>query len=186
MTFSASSLTPEAGAGTDAWRRTAERVVDAVGQAAAQIPSAEPLQLQPPVPDAAGVAVPTGTAITAYLSGGVEGKLLLVVAAELVEAFAGTPFGAVEPAAALRPALETLATALGGRLDGPPTAIAVEDCVDVLAGGAVVLVPLTAGAPGGATVHALVGVCIVAESEPGAPATGGAAAASWGIDMLRD
>src|SRR3954471_1105364 len=168
MTFSASSLTPEAGAGTDTWRRIAELVVDAVGQAAAQIPSAEPLQLQPPVPldqiDAAGVALPTGTAITAYLSGGVEGKLLLVVAAELVEAFAGTPFGAVEPAAALRPALETLATALGGRLDGPPPAIAVEDCVDVLAGGAVVLVPLTAGAPGGATVHALIGVCIVAES----------------------
>jgi flagellar motor switch protein FliN/FliY len=194
MTFSASSLTPEAGAGTDTWRRIAELVVDAVGQAAAQIPSAEPLQLQPPVPldqaDAAGVAMPNGTAITAYLSGGIEGKLLLVVAAELVEALAGTPFGAVEPAVALRPALETLATALGGRLDGSATAIAVEDCVDVLAGGAVVLVPLvaagTAGAANGAaTVHALVGVSVVAESSPGVGAVGGAGA-SWGIDMLRD
>src|SRR5689334_12910015 len=165
MTFSASSLTPEAGAGTDTWRHLAERVVDAVGQAAAQIPSAEPLRLQPPVPDAAGVAMPTGTAITAYLSGGVEGKLLLVVAAELVEALAGTPFGAVEPAAALRPALETLATALGGRLDGSATAIAVEDCVDVLAGGTVVLVPLVVSAAGGvgtdAAVHAVVGVSVV-------------------------
>jgi flagellar motor switch protein FliN/FliY len=192
MTFSASSLTPEAAAGTDAWRRTAERVVDAVSQAAAQIPSPEPLQLQPPVPldqaDAAGVAMPTGTAITAYLSGGVEGKLLLVVAAELVQALAGTPFGAVEPAVALRPALETLATALGGRLDGQPTAIAVEDCVDVLAGGTVVLVPLAAGASGGAAagaVHALVGVSVVAESGATTGATGGSAA-SWGIDMLRD
>jgi flagellar motor switch protein FliN/FliY len=184
MTFSASSLTPEAGAGTDTWRRIAERVVDAVGQAAAQIPSAEPLQLQPPVPDAAGVAMPTGTAITAYLSGGVEGKLLLVVAAELVEALAGTPFGAVEPAAALRPALETLATALGGRLDGSATAIAVEDCVDVLAGGTIVLVPLVVSAATGAAVHAVVGVSVVAESAPGAVASGGAAA--WGIDMLRD
>jgi flagellar motor switch protein FliN len=190
MTFSASSLTPEAGAGTDAWRRAAERVVDAVGQAAAQIPSPEPLQLQPPVPldqaDAAGVAMPTGIAITAYLSGAVEGKLLLVVAAELVEALAGTPFGAVEPAAALRPALETLATALGGRLDGAPTAIAVEDCLDVLAGGAVVLVPLVAGTTGaaGTAMHALVGVSIVAESTAGVAAMGGSAA--WGIDMLRD
>jgi flagellar motor switch protein FliN/FliY len=186
MTFSASSLTPEAGAGTDAWRRTAERVVDAVGQAAAQIPSAEPLQLQPPVPDAAGVAMPTGTAITAYMSGGVEGKLLLVVAAELVEALAGTPFGAVEPAAALRPALETLATALGGRLDGSATAITVEDCVDVLAGGTVVLVPLVAGAAAGAAVHALIGVSVVAESGPAPGVAAGGAGATWGIDMLRD
>jgi flagellar motor switch protein FliN len=117
----------------------------------------------------------------------VEGKLLLVVAAELVEALAGTPFGAVEPAAALRPALETLATALGGRLDGAPTAIAVEDCLDVLAGGAVVLVPLVAGTTGtaaGGAMHALVGVSIVAESAAVAAATGGSAA--WGIDMLRD
>jgi flagellar motor switch protein FliN/FliY len=117
----------------------------------------------------------------------VEGKLLLVVAAELVEALAGTPFGAVEPAAALRPALETLATALGGRLDGAPTAIGVEDCLDVLAGGAVVLVPLVAGTPGaaaGAGMHALVGVSIVAESAAVAGGTGGSAA--WGIDMLRD
>jgi flagellar motor switch protein FliN/FliY len=190
MTFSASPLTPEAGAGTDAWRRAAERVVDAVGQAAAQIPSPEPLQLQPPVPldqaDAAGAAMPTGTAITAYLSGAVEGKLLLVVAAELVEALAGTPFGAVEPAVALRPALETLATGLGGRLDGSPTSITVEDCLDVLAGGTVVLVPLVAGpSAGGAAVHALVGVSVVAESGTAGGGTAGAAA-SWGIDMLRD
>jgi flagellar motor switch protein FliN/FliY len=114
----------------------------------------------------------------------VEGKLLLVVAAELVEALAGTPFGAVEPAAALRPALETLATALGGRLDGSATAIAVEDCVDVLAGGTVVLVPLVAGPAAGAPVHVVVGVSVVAESAAGVDAAG--AAASWGIDMLRD
>ncbi len=182
MTFSASPLTPEAGAGSDTWQLVADRVVAAVGQAAAQIPSAEPLQLQAPVPlgaDAAGVAVPTGTAITAYLSGGVEGKVLLVVAAELVEALAGTPFGAVEPATALRPALDTLASALGGRLDGAPTAIAVEDCLDVLAGGVVVLVPLLAGG----TVHALAGVSVVAESPSVASAAG---APTWGIDMLRD
>jgi flagellar motor switch protein FliN/FliY len=186
MTFSASPLTPEAGAGSDTWRRIADQVVAAVGQAAAQIPSAEPLQVQAPVPlgaDAAGVEVPTGVAITAYLSGGVEGKVLLVVAAELVEALAGTPFGAVEPATALRPALDTLAGALGARLDGAPTAIAVEDCLDVLAGGAVVLVPLLAGG----TVHALAGVSVVAETPPaGAGPAAGAGAPAWGIDMLRD
>jgi flagellar motor switch protein FliN/FliY len=114
--------------------------------------------------------------------------VLLVVGAELVAALAGTPFGAVEPAAALRPALESLAAGIGGRLDGTPTAIGVEDCLDVLAGGAVVLVPLLAGE----AVHALIGVSVVAESPaPGAagssdPGGHAAGSTSWGIDMLRD
>ncbi len=188
MTFSASPLTPEAG--TDTWRALAERVLAAVGPAAAQIPSPEPLELDAPAADPALVPVPAGTALTGYLSGGVEGKVLLVVGTELVAALAGTPFGAVEPATALRPALETLAAGIGGRLDGTPTAIAVEDCLDVLAGGTVVLVPLLAGG----VVHALVGVSVVAESpapSAAAPASGGPAghatgSTSWGIDMLRD
>ena len=121
MSFSASPLVPDTGAGDDSWRRTAERVLEAVTQAAAQIPSAAPLEPQAPVPDGSGLTLPAGTAVTAYLGGGAEGKVLLVVGTELVEALAGTPFGAVEPAAALRPALETLAGALGGRLDGAPT-----------------------------------------------------------------
>jgi|tagenome__1003787_1003787.scaffolds.fasta_scaffold20933054_4 flagellar motor switch protein FliN/FliY len=199
MSFSASPLVPDAGAGagTDAWRRTAERVVEAVVQAATQIPSPVPLEPAQPVADGAGLNLPAGTAITAYVGAGAEGKVLLVVAAELVEALAGTPFGAVEPAAALRPALETLAAALGGRLDGAPTGIAVEGSLDVLAGGTTVLVPLVAGD----VVHALVGVSLVspvstpADAVPAAPAgpagTASAAAmaagaASWGIDMLRD
>ena len=203
MSFSASPLVPDAGAGTDAWRRTAERVVEAVAQAATQIPSAAPLELAQPVADGAGLTLPAGSAITAYLGAGAEGKVLLVVAAELVEALAGTPFGAVEPAAALRPALETLAVALGGRLDGAPTGIAVEDSLDVLAGGTIVLVPLVAGD----VVHALVGVSLVSTPADAAPAAAAGAAgptakagsagaasaaamaagaASWGIDMLRD
>jgi flagellar motor switch protein FliN/FliY len=182
MTFSASPLTPGAtgDAGTDAWRRVADSVADAAGQAAAQIPSAQPLAVRAPVPDAAGLTLPTGAALTGYLGAGVEGKVLLVVAAELVEALAGTPFGAVEPADALRPALDALAAALGGRLDGAPTAIAVEDCLDVLSGGTTVLVPLVAGD----TVHALVGVSLVRAAPAGK--TAGAAATSWGLDMLRD
>src|SRR4051812_4613028 len=172
MSFSASPLVPDTGAGDDTWRRTAERVLEAVAQAAAQIPSATPLEPQSPVVDGTGLALPTGAAITAYLGAGAEGKVLLVVGSELVEALAGTPFGAVEPAAALRPALETLATALGGRLDGAPTGTAVEGSLDVLAGGTTVLVPLVAGD----VVHALVGVSLVspvstpADAVPAAPA----------------
>ncbi|HVN13067.1 MAG TPA: flagellar motor switch protein FliN [Kineosporiaceae bacterium] len=180
MTFSASPLTPGTDAGDDAWRRTADAVVEAVTQAAAQIPSAAPLAVQAAAPDGAGLTLPTGTALVAYLGAGAEGKVLLVLAAELVQALADTPFGAVEPADALRPALDTLAAALGGRLDGTPTAIAVEDCLDVLAGGTTVLVPLVAGD----TVHALVGVSLAAPAPAGPTAAG--AAASWGLDMLRD
>src|SRR5437763_13376272 len=157
MSFSASPLLPETGAGDDTWRRTAERVLEAVAQAAAQIPSPTPLELQAPVADGSGLSLPSGTAVTAYLGGGAEGKVLLVVGAELVEALAGTPFGAVEPAAALRPALETLAGALGGRLDGAPTGTSVDGCLDVLTGGTTVLVPLAAGG----VLHALVGVSLV-------------------------
>jgi flagellar motor switch protein FliN/FliY len=103
------------------------------------------------------------------------------VSAELVEALTGTPFGAVEPAVALRPALDALAAALGGRLDGAPTAIAVEDCLDVLTGGSTVLVPLLAGD----SLHAVVGVSLVQDAgaaDPAAVATD----RGWGIDMLRD
>ncbi len=186
MTFSASPLVPGAGAETDAeaWRRTAELVVAAVSQAAAQIPSAAPLAVAAPLPDATGVELPSGTALTAYLGAGVEGKVLLVLAADVVDALADTPFGAVEPADALRPALDALAAALGGRLEGTPTAIAVEDCLEVLAGGTTVLVPLVAGD----VVHAVVGVSLVPPAAPPQPASAVAAArsGSWGIDMLRD
>jgi len=184
MTFSASPLMPGrpgTQAEADAWRRAAARVEAAVAEAMQQVPSAEPLVAQAPVELSSGVTLPAGTALTAYLGAGVEGKVLLVVAQELVEALAGTPFGAVEPAQALRPALDTLATGLGGRLDGAPTAIAVEDCLEVLAGGTAVLVPLLAGD----TVHAVVGVSLV-EPEPTAAVTAARAARSWGIDMLRD
>jgi flagellar motor switch protein FliN/FliY len=190
MTFSASPLVPGAGAETDpeAWRRTADLVLAAVSQAAAQIPSAEPLALAEPLPDAEGLPLPTGTALTGYLGAGIEGKVLLVLAADVVEALADSPFGAVEPADALRPALDALAAALGGRLEGTPTQIAVEDCLEVLTGGTTVLVPLVAGEE----VHALVGVSLVATPPPAqAPdgaVTAGAAGSpsSWGIDMLRD
>jgi flagellar motor switch protein FliN/FliY len=190
MTFSASPLVPGAGAETDpeAWRRTADLVLAAVSQAAAQIPSAEPLALAEPLPDAEGLPLPTGTALTGYLGAGIDGKVLLVLAADVVDALADTPFGAVPPADALRPALDALAAALGGRLEGTPTEIAVEDCVEVLAGGTTVLVPLVAGD----AVHALVGVSLVPTAPAGqaagatTPTDAAGAPSGWGIDMLRD
>jgi flagellar motor switch protein FliN/FliY len=192
MTFSASPLTgdQQVPADGEAWRRTAQRVLTAVTEAMPQIPSPEPLMPDAPTeqPTPTSLPDPAGTAITAYLGGGIEGKVLLVVGEDLVSALEGTPFGDVEPAQALTPALETLATALGGRLEGSATATDVESCLDVLTGGVAVLVPLLAGE----TVHALVGVSLAAPAPP-APGTGGtgtasasAAGTTWGIDMLRD
>ena len=198
MTFSASPLTPDQAStpagGEDAWRRAAQRVLTAVTEAMPQIPSADPLMPDAPSrqPEPTSLPSPAGTAITAYLGGGCEGKVLLVVGEELVNALQGTPFGDVEPAQALTPALETVATALGGRLEGAPTSIAVEDCLDVLSGGTIVLVPLLAGD----SVKALIGVSLVeapavsaADTAAGAAQAAAATAAgatSWGIDMLRD
>jgi flagellar motor switch protein FliN/FliY len=199
MSFSASPLVPgDQADDTDAWRQAAQVVLTAVTEAAAQIPSTEPLMPDAPLADpaAARLPEPAGTAVTGYLGAGADGKVLLVVGQELVTALGDTPFGALEPAQALRPALDTVAERLGGRLDGAPTAIAVEDCLSVLAGGQTVIVPLLAGD----AVQALIGVTLAtggpapaqqpaaAAGQGGAPAAAhpGAGGKAWGIDMLRD
>ncbi len=192
MSFSASPMVPEQRAG-DAGNRDAavQAAVGAVREALPQIPSASPLSIGEPIADTgqATLPEPAGAAVTAFLSGGIEGKVLLVVGQELVDALAGTPFGSLEPAQALRPALDSIASSLGGRLDGEPTATPVEQCLDVLTGGTTVILPLAG--PDGA-VSAVVGLSItqMAPSAPAAPAAFGARPSSggnsWGIEMLRD
>jgi len=189
MTFSASPLTPDQAAPADAetWRKAAQRVLAAVTEAIPHLPSPEPLMPDAPTQHAGPTTLPdlAGAAVTAYLGGGAEGKVLVVIGQELVDALTGTPIGDVEPARALNPTLETLAAALGGRLEGSATAIDVDGCLDVLAGGVTVLVPLLAGE----SVHALIGVSLTDPAPTKAPdggGTAGSAATSWGIDMLRD
>jgi flagellar motor switch protein FliN/FliY len=186
MTFSASPLVPGTGtgaAGGTGWQATAAAALSAVAEALGQIPSAAPLTARPPVaePALAHLPVSGGAAVTAYIGGTLDGKLLLVVGRELVEALQGTPFGALEPAQALKPALETIADRIGGRLDGAPTAIALDDCLEVLSGGVVVGVPLESGGQ----VTCFVGISLSAPLGS-APAPAGVRGGSWGIDMLRD
>lgn len=190
MTFSASPLVPEQRSPVDdAWRQAAQLVLAAVTEASAQIPSPEPLVPDAPGPDPAAAALPEppGAAVVATVVGDVEGTVLVVVGTEFVEALQGTPFGDLEPAQALRPALEAIAAALGAQLDGSPAAVEVEGCLELVGGGTTVVVPLLAGD----AVQVLVAVRVTAmpEPEPAAAAarqTAGGAAKSWGIDMLRD
>jgi flagellar motor switch protein FliN/FliY len=186
MSFSASPLIPDQRNGDAGdWNAVAEAALAAVTEALPQIPTAAPLTTANPIADPATATLPdpAGAAITAFLTGGIEGKVLVVVGQELVDALAGTPFGALEPAKALRPALDAIAASLGGRLEGEPTATATEDALSVLAGGTCVIVPLMSEG----TLSALVGlsfteVPIAAGRGPNAAV----AARSWGIEMLRD
>jgi flagellar motor switch protein FliN/FliY len=190
MSFSASPLVPDQATTGEAWEQLSGGVLAAVMQALPQIPAADTLTAGEPSPEPSPAQLPdpAGAAIIGTFGGGVEGKVLLVVAQDLVDALEGTPFGKLEPHKALRPALDTLAEALGGRLDGEPSPTQVEDCLDVLAGGAIVMVPLMTGD----TVGALLALSLTAVPEPAeaAPAAGATTAASaarsWGIDMLRD
>ena len=146
MSFSASPLIPDQRNGDAGdWDSMATAALAAVNEALPQIPAAAPMTAGAPIADPAAATLPepAGAAVTAFLAGGVEGKILLVVGQELVDALAGTPFGALEPAKALRPALDSIAAALGGRLEGEPTATPPEECLDILAGGDVVIIPLT-------------------------------------------
>jgi len=188
MSFSASPLVPDQATSGEAWDQVSGTVLAAVTQALPQIPAADTLTPGDPSPEPSPAQLPdpAGAAIIGTFGGGVEGKVLLVVAQDLVDALEGTPFGKLEPHKALRPALETLAEALGGRLDGEPASTPVEDCLEVLAGGAVVMVPLLAGDAVGALLA--VSLTAVPDAPDAAPdaATAAGAARSWGIDMLRD
>lgn len=203
MSFSASPLVPgqpgSPAAEQSVESRLGQAVVAAAEQALAQIPSAESLSIGQPVFDVAAVALPSNvtTAVTGFFAGATEGKVLFVVGADLTDALAATPFGALEPAQALKPALETFADALGGRLDSDPTSIAVDDCFEVLSGGAVAVVPLLgADGPVSYLAASLSSLGPLAAEEPGQARTAGAAGAAgtgsatsgrtWGIDMLRD
>jgi flagellar motor switch protein FliN/FliY len=190
MAFSASPMVPEQRSGdAGGWDAVAAAGVAAVQEALPQIPTAAPLTASDPISDvsAATLPDPAGAAITAFLTGGVEGKMLLVVGQELVDALAGTPFGALEPAKALRPAMDAIASALGGRLDGEPTATPPEESLEVLSGGGtIVIIPLNTEDG----LSALVGLSLTTPPPPAAAPAGrtnaAGAARSWGIEMLRD
>jgi flagellar motor switch protein FliN/FliY len=201
MSFSASPLIPtQRESVEETWRMAAQAVLTAVTEAMPQIPSAEALFPDAPLAEPAAATLPStvGAAVVAEITGSVEGRVLVVVGQELVDALSGTPFGDLEISQALKPVLETMAERLGARLGSEPELVAPDTCLTKLDGATVVLVPLLAGAE----PSALIGVSLSAlgQDSPAAtpaarPADAGGAVgdgsdtarrSTWGIDMLRD
>jgi len=87
----------------------------AVAQAAALLPGSAALVAGETTADPAAVALPPDAAsgVLARLSGQVTGVVLAVVSADLVEALAHSPLGPLDVAAAVQPALDAAAAALG-------------------------------------------------------------------------
>lgn len=196
MTFTASPLIPtQRESEEDTWRFAAQAVLTAAAEAMPQIPSPDALVPDAPLadPGAASLPTPAGAAVVAGLTGPVEGRVLVVVGQELVQALSDTPFGQLEISEALKPVLETMAEGLGAVLSEEPRSVPPDDCLALLDGQPVVIVPLMAGE----TPSALIAVSLTALAGDSAAAGGGQAAAeggardaaarrTWGIDMLRD
>lgn len=201
MSFSASPMVPGQRSGdAEDWAAIAQATLTAVTEALSQIPAPTPMTPGEPIaePASAQLPDPAGTAITALVTGMVEGQILIVLGQELVDALKDTPFGALEPAQALRPAIETIAESMGGQISGTPSAIEAQDCLEVLVGGTIVIVPLMSGAAVGAVAGFSFTQAPGQSGQPPPPGmqgagAGGAAAGttraanrSWGIEMLRD
>lgn len=97
---------------TDATPALAEAVAEA---AAAVLPSVSPLVLGPVQPGSPHVAAAFAGGAVAELDGGVPGVVAVLVGRELVDALASSPFGGLDVAAAVQPALDAAALRLGAR-----------------------------------------------------------------------
>ncbi|GAA3043572.1 flagellar motor switch protein FliN [Actinokineospora globicatena] len=126
------------------------------------LPASEALTVGTPVSDASTLALP-GAAVCADLSGQTQGTLAVLVNQELVEALKSSPLGELDLGAAVAPALEAAAKVLGsvagpGRQTTPEAALA-----SMAESGALVGVPLTAGA-------AMQAVIALSTPQPSTPA----------------
>lgn len=167
----------------------AQRAVAAAAAAGAVLPCVEPLTPGEPAVGHAGLAATLAQAglagaAVADLSGPAGGTLAVLVGVDLVNALSNSPLHGLELAAAVQPALDAAASALGGRA-GTARTVGLDLVVHDL-GGPFTAVPLSGS---GADISAAVLItdgCL-------APATGGARLTSTspsptlpprGIEML--
>ncbi|MCW2815798.1 MAG: flagellar motor switch protein FliN [Nocardioides sp.] len=122
----------------------ASQLAHAAAEAAATVlPSAEPLGAGDPQPGSEQVATLFAAAVSVELSGAVTGTLALLVGEEIVEMLHSSPMGRLDVAAAVQPALDAAAAALGcSARAGTETPL---DVVVDLQGGPFTAVPLLGG-----------------------------------------
>jgi flagellar motor switch protein FliN/FliY len=151
--------------------------------ALAVLPTSQPLTLGEPTTNPA-LGVPAGVGVTARFTGAASGEIVVVVGQDLVEALRQSPLGELDPAAAVRPALEAAAGAFGpvvvdpGQVMEPAVALSA-----VAAKGDAVLVPMTAGAE----VLAVLAIWLTPwPSAGGADRADVRATPRHGLDLLHD
>ena len=171
--------------GPGSWLHGLEEAVPAAAAAvAAALPSPEPLVAGAPQTAADLDLAGWPSAAVATLSSGPASSLAVLVPAELADALAAAPDGALEVGAALQPALDAAASALGSAAGAGRTVLGAE--LAVLVASATIAVPLE-GSSGAAAV-----LLLTVADEPGRPArtsplsgtTGAAANPLRGVELL--
>ncbi|TIC83533.1 flagellar motor switch protein FliN [Nocardioides sp. GY 10113] len=168
---------------TDAPEQLAEALAAAVATA---LPSQAPLTTAPAQEGTVHVTAAFAGAVAADLDGGVPGPLVICVGTELVEALAESPFGTLDLAAAVQPALDLAAAQLGAQARQARTLDLSAEGFDIAAvlGGPFLAVPLIGTGIAAAVLlsHASaqgartpVAVAVGASAEPGAAADAGTA-----------
>lgn len=139
------TLPPMPDAASDPRTRLAHDVAVA---SAALLPASEELAAGEAQPGTEHIASLFAAAVTATLTGAVSGTVTLLVGEELVETLRTSPLGQLDVAAAVQPALDAAAVALGSSV-GAGTETPLDVVVD-RQGGAFTAVPLIGGGIAGA------------------------------------
>ncbi|WP_370250552.1 flagellar motor switch protein FliN [Nocardioides sp.] len=149
-------------------------IAQAVAAAAAPLlPAAEPLSPGDPQPGTEHVAGLFAAAATSQVQGlAGPATLTILVGEDLVEALQGSPLGPLDVAAAVQPALDAAALALGGAAAGA-TEVAMDLVVDAQ-GGPFVAVPLLGAGISGAVLVPDATLMAAAQAAQAAQAGGGA------------
>ena len=94
-----------------------EAAIRAAAAAGPLLPSPDPLVPGEPVGSAAALPLAGGGAVLAKLGHGIAGEICILVGAELVDALAESPLGALELVPSVQSALDAAAASLGGRAE---------------------------------------------------------------------
>ncbi len=159
---------------SEAAQQNGAALAAAASAVASVLPSTSPLQVGAPTPGSLGSAMTYAGAALASFEGAVSGKLAIVVGQELVDALANSPLGSLDLAAAVQPALDAAAQALGARI-GAARTVPVDLVVNDL-GHPFTVVPLQA--PGASAAFLLQDAALASAAQAANAAAAAAATAT--------